>query len=90
MKSIQIETARNRLQEARSPFKIEDRPVTRPRLQNAKYPFSQMKVGQSFYIDISITDVQSIRTAAGHYGKRNGVKFSIIRDGAGYRCGRIA
>lgn len=70
-------------------FRVENRPVLRRRMYNDKYPFDKMKVGQSFYIDITVTDVQAVRTAASAYGRRHDVKFSIIREGAGYRCGRI-
>lgn len=70
-------------------YRIENKPVVRPRLQREKYPFNKMKVGQSFYIDRGHVDVQTVRSAASQYAKRNDVKFSIIRDGLGYRCGRI-
>jgi hypothetical protein len=71
-------------------FKIENKPVTRPRTQYNKYPFAKMKVGQSFYIERGHIDVAAVRQAAVKYGNRNGVKFSVVRDGTGYRCGRIA
>ncbi len=71
-------------------YKIENKPVLRPRVANDKYPFNKMKIGQSFYIDMAITDVQAVRSAASQYGRRNPeIKFSIIREGTGYRCGRI-
>ena len=74
-----------------SEFKIENRPVLRPRMVDRnRFPFRKMKIGQSFYIDLGAVDIQAVRTAASHYGKRHNAKFSIIRDGTGYRCGRIA
>lgn len=81
----EITTLRTRQEE----YIVENRPVVRPRLQRDKYPFAKMKVGQSFHIAAGHTDVQAVRSAASQYAKRHGVKFSIIRDGDGYRCGRI-
>jgi hypothetical protein len=73
-------------------FRVENKPVLRPRMNSTydKYPFAKMKVGQSFFIERGLVDTQAVRTAAAHYGKRHNVKFSIVRDGDGYRCGRIA
>jgi hypothetical protein len=71
-------------------FKIENRPVIRARTFRNQYPFGRMKVGQSFFIPPGLVDVMAVRQAALHYGKRHNAKFSIIKDGDGYRCGRIA
>ncbi len=71
-------------------YKVENKPITPPRMERDKYPFSKMKVGQSFYfVPTGINDLIKLRNAAVHYGNRNEVKFSIVRDGEGYRCGRI-
>jgi len=71
-------------------FKIENKPVIRPRMEVRRYPFPRMKVGQSFYFEvIGCNDLNRIRSAASQYTKRHGGKFSIIREGEGYRCGKI-
>jgi hypothetical protein len=70
-------------------FKIENKPVTRPGYVKNKYPFDKMKVGQSFYFDRTDCDVQALRTAAYQCGARTGTKFSILKEGNGYRCGRV-
>jgi len=71
-------------------FKIENKPVIRPRMEAQKYPFPKMKVGQSFYFMASNpTDLNRIRSAASAYARRHGGKFSIVKESEGYRCGRI-
>jgi len=73
-----------------SEFKIENKPVIRPRVESRKYPFDKMKVGQSFYFEVAdFSDLNRVRSAASQYSKRHHVKFSLIREGEGYRCGRI-
>jgi hypothetical protein len=74
-------------------YKVENKPVqnfnSRDKMQ--KYPFDKMKVGQSFFIpEPNFQQVNRVRSAATHYGKRHDVTFAIVRDGNGYRCGRIA
>lgn len=72
-------------------YQIENKPVLfgTDRGEHSRYPFGKMKVGQSFHIDGGFNAVTRVRSAASQYGKRHGVKFAIVRDGAGYRCGRI-
>jgi hypothetical protein len=74
-------------------YKVENKPVPRHNVRrdrSTKYPFDKMKVGQSFFIpEPAFRDVSRIRASASSYGKRHGVKFAIVRDGEGYRCGRI-
>lgn len=71
-------------------FKVENKPVIRPRMQAQKYPFSRMKVGQSFYFEaVELNDLNRVRSAASAYARRHEVKFSIVKEGKGYRCGRI-
>lgn len=72
-------------------FNIEDKAVIygTERAEFSRYPFKTMKVGQSFYLEGGFNTVSRVRAAASSYGKRNDMKFSIVRDGQGYRCGRI-
>ena len=72
-------------------FKVENKavPAMGMRLTNNRYPFGQMKVGQSFFIPGQFEGISSVRSAALSYGKRHDMKFAIVRDGDGYRCGRI-
>lgn len=55
-----------------------------------KYPFPEMKVGDSFFVPDGGTKGQTVRMASYHYGKRHGGQvFSTLKDGDGYRCWRI-
>ncbi len=66
-------------------YRIENIPVIRPRME--KYPFDKMKVGQSFYFK---AEPARVRAAAWAHAKRHGGSYSIVKDGDGYRCGRVA
>ncbi len=84
---------KNELMNGQTEYKIENKPVP-PRSSRynvrQRYQFGQMKVGQSFFIpEPSFQLIARIRASASNYGKRNKMKFSIVRDGNGYRCGRI-
>jgi hypothetical protein len=72
-------------------YKIENKPVT-PVERNGhgptRYPFNKMKVGQSFWLEAGVQN--TVRGASIGYGRRHNMKFSISKDGDGYRCGRIA
>jgi hypothetical protein len=73
-------------------FKIENKPVIfgTNRTEYSRYPFNRMKVGQSFYIEADdFNKISRIRQAAISYSKKHDVKFSVVKDGNGYRCGRI-
>lgn len=70
-------------------FVIEDTPVPPRAPKGPKLPFDKMNVGQSFYIPKGFQDIKRVRAASASYGKTHGMKFSIVRDGTGYRCGRI-
>ena len=73
-----------------STYKVENKAVIRPRMEISSYPFGKMKVGQSFYFEpAAVNDLMKLRGAAAHFGNRNGMKFSVVRDGEGFRCGRI-
>lgn len=72
-------------------FKVESKPIPIDlvRKRYSRYPFAEMKVGQSFYIKEGFKAIQSVRSSASLYGKRHDMKFVVVRDGKGYRCGRI-
>lgn len=50
------------------------------------YPFGNMKVGDSFFTE---TEKERLRPAATQYARRNGVKFTTRKEGAGIRVWRI-
>ncbi len=56
----------------------------------SKYPFANMKVGDSFAIRKG-QDVQLVRQAASHYSikKNPKTRFAIYRTEEGYRCWRV-
>lgn len=70
-------------------FKIENVPIHKSSVEREKFPFGKMKVGQSFHFSMGEIDVSLVRQAALQYGKRHNMKFSVVREGNGYRCGRI-
>ena len=79
-------------------FKITDDPVE-PNKQGARerYPFSQLKVGQSFSITVPVLKehrlklVRSLRAAITNAQKRlEGAKFGLSTSGKRYRIGRVS
>ena len=61
------------------------------RSQICKYPFAEMKVGDSFAVAAS--DLEKTRTAASYFGRHNERKYSVCRVDpikGEYRCWRIA
>lgn len=70
-------------------FKVEDIPIVgKQEFTSTKYPFGQMKVGQSFAL--SLQERERAASPASWFGKRNKMKFSFRKQGDGsYRCGRI-
>lgn len=56
--------------------------------QTKKYPFGEMDVWDAFDLPESLH--KNITTAAHNYGKYYDKKFSIRKNGEGYRCQRIA
>ena len=55
-----------------------------------KYPFRNMDLKDSFLISKSAEDAQRVRSAASVFGRRNKVKFSILKNEDGeYRCWRV-
>ena len=71
-----------------SEFKIEKGvPHSGLPLKNS-YPFGEMAVDDSFFIEVS--QFARLTSAACWYGKRHSKKFSVRKEGDGYRCWRIA
>ncbi len=56
----------------------------RPRV----YPFPQMKVGDSFYVNGGKT-TGAVSAAACYHAKNRGGKFAVREEGKGVRCWRI-
>ena len=54
---------------------------------NGKYPFGDMEVGDSFFVDIK---QQSFCSAAAGYAKRHNKKFTTRSENGGTRVWRIA
>lgn len=67
-------------------FKIEGGVTPPPPLR--KYPFDQMKIGDSFEVSDDLWE--RVSTAAGAYGRYHNKKFSIRKHNGAYRCWRIA
>ena len=55
---------------------------------NRKYPFSAMKVGDSFAING--VNSAAVANAAYAFGAKNKMKFSVRRTSDGHRCWRKA
>lgn len=56
---------------------------------NRKYPFREMEVGDSFFVpDCKPSKING--PAQGFMRRNPEVKFTIRREGTGYRCWRIA
>lgn len=53
-----------------------------------KYPFPEMGIGDSFRVNDAV--LGKVQAASFQYGKVHGVKFSVRKDGDGYRCWRIS
>jgi len=67
-------------------FVIESIPVQKREPSNKKYPLGEMGVGQSFLC----SENKLVASAASYYGRRYNKKFSVIKEGDMYRCGRVA
>ncbi len=52
-----------------------------------KYPFAEMKKGESFFVECG---VNGLRACASHHAIRNpGKKFTVRKEGNGARCWRV-
>lgn len=72
-------------------FKIEDEhaiPAVRQHNgRREKYPWSQLEVGQSFFVDPPVA-LRSMSSTASHAGRRNGKKFIARESDGGVRVWR--
>ena len=65
-------------------------PKTHPTIRASRYPFKQMKVGESFAVPVG-ENAKSVAGAAYAFGKKNGQKFCYRKQENGaYRVWRIA
>lgn len=58
-----------------------------------RWPFAEMKIGDSFYLSLKDAGQNGVvvRPAASYFGIRNrDYKFTVRKDGEGYRVWRIA
>lgn len=55
----------------------------------SKYPFSQMGVGDSFFVPAVDANSSSVRAAASQYGLRRSVRFRCIAEADGIRVTRV-
>lgn len=67
-------------------------PIPKPqRNRNSKYPFAEMKVGDSFHVDGDPEKADALlRSVSYRYGKENAVKFTVRRTESGARIWRVA
>lgn len=63
-----------------------DKTVPLPRRKNGKWPFRQLKVGESF--TVPLLDAPAMRATASVTGKRLGRHFTVRREGDMFRCWR--
>lgn len=72
-------------------FKIEDGyaiPAERqPRVRRAKYPWNELEVGQSFFVEGA--RLRSMSSTASHAGRRTGRKFIVRNADSGVRVWRV-
>lgn len=57
-----------------------------------KYPFPDMQPGDSFWVplgDNAARTSHNLVAAASSHGRRKGKKFSVRRDGEGFRVWRV-
>lgn len=52
------------------------------------YPFSEMEVGDSFFVD-DLGKGTALRNAACNYARRHGKRFTVQAEKDGLRCWRI-
>lgn len=60
-------------------------PIPEPRGKEARFPFRDMKVGDSFLTKV---EQRLVAAAASDYGRRNGIKFATRKVLGGTRCWR--
>lgn len=65
-------------------------PVRKGRGRPASYPFADMKVGDSFFVECDEKKIQHIRVYASSSAKRLGFRFTVSKEAGGVRCWRVA
>lgn len=66
------------------------RPI--PPLTTKKYPFGEMEIGDSFWVPMGENEEKTknmIRCAAGAFGRRRVMKFSVRKIDNGFRVWRV-
>ena len=72
-------------------YKIEKN-IPYPKAADRKYPFSEMKIGDSFFVPFSEMKNRSvIALSASYHGRKSNRKYRTQKteDGNGIRCWRI-
>lgn len=71
-------------------FKIESNiPALMPKASYRKYPFNEMKPGDSFLINGDAAP-SVVSTSTHAFGRKHGWKFSVRKTPDGHRCWRIS
>lgn len=52
------------------------------------YPFSSMKVGDSFLVKFGVVDIQSVRSSMSQHGRRTKTHFKSRKVQGGFRVWR--
>jgi len=68
-------------EKVKRPFRYVGRP--------AIYNFESLDTGESLRFDKDSVKVSRLRTAASHYGKRNGKRFSVLTHDNFYEVARV-
>lgn len=55
----------------------------------SKYPFNDMKVGDSVFISTAQANITSVRCSSYQVGLRRGFKFSVLKQDGGCRVWRV-
>lgn len=58
---------------------IKNAPMPKLRSASCRYPFAKMESGDAF--DVSLSIKGKVAAAASIFGKRNGMKFSVLKVG---------
>lgn len=64
-------------------------PAPEDNLGSAKYPYSEMEIGDSVFFDVNLHDQNKARIAARVYSHRTGKKFTARKVEGGVRIWRI-
>jgi len=71
-------------------FIIEDDVPVPPHQTRRNWPFDKLKVGQSFHVGFEVGTIKaSLAGSASRYGKVNGKRLIVKKDGDGFRVWRV-